>query len=155
MRKVFMGNGGFAKVDDADFEFINQYKWLQFTRVYVTYARAGIKGKTVLMHRLILGMTSDDKLLVDHRDGSGLNNRRYNLRKCDQCHNRLNSRIYKNNKSGCRGVRKIGNRYIAEIKYNCGDYRLGSFEDIGTAIQIRNEAAYVLHGEFARYNIIN
>lgn len=42
------------------------------------YAATTYKGQTVDLHRLILGVT-DPGVYVDHLDGFGLNNRRYNL----------------------------------------------------------------------------
>jgi hypothetical protein len=42
------------------------------------YAATTYKGQTVDLHRLILGVT-DPNVYVDHLDGFGLNNRRYNL----------------------------------------------------------------------------
>ena len=45
------------------------------------YAIAKRDGHTILMHRVILGVT-DPLVEVDHRDNDGLNNRRFNLRAC-------------------------------------------------------------------------
>jgi hypothetical protein len=45
------------------------------------YATAKRNGHTILMHRVILGVT-DPHVQVDHRDNDGLNNIRDNLRTC-------------------------------------------------------------------------
>ena len=42
------------------------------------YASTSYRGETVEMHRIIMGVT-DPGVYVDHLDGFGLNNRRYNL----------------------------------------------------------------------------
>ena len=66
-------------VDVADFEL---YGWLTFSLKRADagnyYAVTTYKGATVEMHRLITGIT-DPSVYVDHQDGFGLNNRRYNL----------------------------------------------------------------------------
>lgn len=41
---------------------------------------------------------------IDHIDGDGANNRWCNLRECTMTQNKGNSRIYKNNTSGSKGV---------------------------------------------------
>lgn len=46
----------------------------------------GSTSRTILMHRIIMGLT-DPLIEVDHRDNDGLNNRRINLRECSHIEN--------------------------------------------------------------------
>ena len=66
-------------VDEADYP---KWAWCNFSLRRGDggnyYAATTYKGQTVDLHRLILGVT-DPSIYVDHLDGFGLNNRRYNL----------------------------------------------------------------------------
>lgn len=95
MKLIPLTKGKFAKVDDADFDWLNQWKWnackahngLYYAR---RYDYSGPRRKLVLMARLILGVT-DPKILTDHEDRDTLNNQRYNLRESNKSLNAINS----------------------------------------------------------------
>jgi hypothetical protein len=58
VQKVPVGTDGrFALVDDEDFELVSQYEWDVDESGYAahTYSEGG-RSKTILMHRLILGL---------------------------------------------------------------------------------------------------
>ena len=85
----------FAKVDDGDYELVVKYRWRAVKQLRKLgpirwYAMATIDGKSVMMHRLILGVTDD--LQVDHEDNNGLNNIRLNMRVCTKAQNQHNKR---------------------------------------------------------------
>lgn len=149
----------FAIVDDRDFEWLNQWTWaLWITRDKRRYARRTVNRRklkpqyiTVLMHRLILGL-SDPLMDVDHWDGNGLNNQRANLRTCNDSHNLANQN---RNKAGLtskyKGVHRFRNgtwRAKAAGKY------LGTFHSERDAALAYNAAAVVAYGEFAKVNIM-
>ena len=56
-------------------------KWYVQTKTWTEFG-----ARTVMMHRLILGLT-DPEIEADHRDNDGLNNQRYNLRRCTHLEN--------------------------------------------------------------------
>lgn len=64
------------------------------------------KFKVFLAHRLIWKMMTgvDPAGAVDHEDLDGLNNRWLNLREATHGENKWNGTVYKNNKSGFKGV---------------------------------------------------
>jgi hypothetical protein len=68
-----------AIVDRSDYR---EYAWASWTLRRADsgnyYATTTIKGVSVDMHRAVMGVT-DPGVYVDHLDGFGLNNRRYNL----------------------------------------------------------------------------
>lgn len=59
------------------------------------YLRTQLKGTKLYVHRIIMAMLYgpfEDWLLVDHRDGNGLNNKPDNLRFADPSLNSVNNR---------------------------------------------------------------
>lgn len=79
----------YVLVDDADFEWLNQWAWSMSSNGYAK--RAVYVGPpstttrypryaTLRMHRLITGCSDDPSVEVDHEDGNTLNNQRANLR---------------------------------------------------------------------------
>ncbi|GAG28472.1 unnamed protein product [marine sediment metagenome] len=104
------------------------------------------------MHRMILGV--EKGVDVDHINGDGIDNRRFNLRACLRSENGRNRRLSKNNKSGYKGVcwNKSCNKWVAQIKYNYKEYSLGCFFCIIKAAKAYDKAAREYFGEFARTN---
>jgi hypothetical protein len=77
--------------DDADFDLIRQYKWnINYYGYARGYKRGGPKGG-IFMHRLILGLSPNDPLMGDHKNGNKLDNRRENLRRATPQNNARNS----------------------------------------------------------------
>lgn len=78
-------NGFTILADDADYELLAQYSWHGRKLGNTAYAYARIRGKgrgygpgkVTSMHRLL--MKPDPDLVVHHRNGNGLDNRRENL----------------------------------------------------------------------------
>lgn len=80
-----------ADIDDDDMERVSQYKWSQNkgSNPHTLYAQTIVNGRKIHLHRFILGLGDykDDKRIVDHKDGNGLNNRKENLVICDTLYN--------------------------------------------------------------------
>lgn len=155
------GKGRFAKVDDADFDRVNQYKWFLQKIGYVEYAVVDIiedgKRKYVYMHRLILDKELSGNQRVDHRDGDGLNNQRENLRACTGSQNCINKGKNKNNTSGYKGVilhkgDKRKKKWKAQIKVDRKVIVVGYFLTKEEAAKAYDEAALKYFGEFAKTN---
>lgn len=66
-----------AVIDEQDWARVKGYRWSATKRKKALYVRNHIVG---LLHRFILN--ASDELIVDHKDGDTLNNRRGNLREC-------------------------------------------------------------------------
>ena len=116
------------------------------------------KGKPKTIHRLVTEHFSDDwdeKLQVDHIDGNRLNNDISNLRMATQSENNCNQKIQKNNTSGFKGVFYDNKykKYRARIKKE-GKIITKFFDTALEAARFYNENAEILHGKFARINII-
>ncbi len=106
--------------------------------------------KMILMHRLL--SNAPDDVLVDHKDGDGLNNRRVNVRHCTRAQNNLNIGLRKDNRSRLKGVSldKRINRWKAEIQRDGRRKFLGHFASAADAYAAYCAAAAELHGDFAR-----
>jgi hypothetical protein len=80
-----------AEIDEEDMELVSKYQWSKNTgsSQHTTYAISITGGKKQHMHRLIMGLGDykDDKRIVNHIDGNGLNNKKSNLEICDTLYN--------------------------------------------------------------------
>jgi hypothetical protein len=152
MKKIKLVNQErYVLVDDADFDFLNQFQWyLSVGRYAVTF----VNGHIEKMHRLLL--KSPENITIDHIDRNGLNNQRSNLRLATQTQNNANSRkrggcsskykgVYRNNKLGCWAV---------QITYKGKWHHLGVFSSEEEAARQYNKKARKLFGEYAKLNII-
>lgn len=128
--------------DLEDFNKIKDYCW------YITkegYVRNKSYGKQAIhMHRLIMGVQDSDKdIYVGHRDTNRRNdNRKENLRLTNFTQNSLNTKIYSNNTSGCKGVDfvKKKNMWRSRIRVDGKEYVLGCFEKYEDAVLARKNA---------------
>lgn len=153
MKEIQLTQGKVALVDDEDFELLNSFKWCAHKRRHTYYAcrnfRLNGKSATLYMHQAIMNFKG-----ADHVDGEGLNNQRYNLRKCTQQENLLNKCTNKNGTSKYKGVDWIKRRskWRARIKLNGRQTYIGEFANEDEAGMAYDERAKVLFGEFARLN---
>jgi len=60
MKKIKLTQGKCALVDNADFEWLSQWKWCAVKPQGIWYAVRKAKGYTVRMHREILGLRYKD-----------------------------------------------------------------------------------------------
>lgn len=156
-KEIPLSKGKVAIVDAADYEWLNQWKWsASENRSGTWYARRSLGTRdeqhTLMMHRAILNVQS--KLHVDHINGNGLDNRRFNLRLCTPAQNQYNRGICANNTSGFKGVYwvKGHEKWQAQIHVNGKHYHLGFFDTAEAAAYAYDTAALELHGEFAKLN---
>lgn len=136
-------------IDAADLHLIEGFGW---------YARRGGRGKwyasatkggkKIHLHRLIINAPAE--AFVDHINGDSLDNRRSNLRLCDNAQNQWNRRKL-TGASGVRGVvwKARDKIWEASIMVRGKLHHLGSFSSVETAAQIRREAERKYWGEFA------
>jgi hypothetical protein len=147
-----LSKGYFATVDDNDPKSPWNLKWTaKVRRSGKVYAARVIDGKSVYLHRYLLGVY-DPSIKVDHKDGNGLNNSRSNLRKATVNQNNYNSEKPKNNTSGIKGVswNKWHQKWTAFINVNGKRFYLGVFREKLEAEIAVTAARLEKHKEFAR-----
>ncbi len=98
VRLIPLGDGFYAYVDAADYEWLRQWNW----HLNDGYATRCEKGKDIYMHRAILRAPKNK--VVDHIDGNRVNNCRCNLRICTSCENLCNKRQRHHASSRFKGV---------------------------------------------------
>jgi hypothetical protein len=167
MKKINLTNGGFALVDDKDYDFINQWKWYAHKKKRTSYAtrnkylgkqsNGGYKCTTVLMHRVLLNAVKE--MEVDHKDHNGLNNQRKNLRTVKPDQNRINrSKTTTKVTSKYKGVSRINskskNKWRAVLNINKKIIHIGCYPTQKKAAIAYNKSAKKHHGNFASINKI-
>lgn len=151
-KKIPLSRGLFAIVDNEDFEWLNQWKWSVHKTGNYLYAGRMCKGKTIKLHRFIMGATKFQ--IVDHANRNTLDHQRSNLRICNKGQNNMNAGLRVNNISGYKGVgwRPKSKTWRAQIQANRKWLHLGYFDIKEDAARAYDKAAKKLHGEFARLN---
>ncbi len=159
MRFIKLSDGKAAKVDDADYRLLIQWKWSarKSDNTFYAYRSTSIKGKTVCirMHRFLLGVT-DRNIQVDHIDRNGLNNQRENLRLATGSENNANRISKKGSTSTFLGVSRVPNsvKWRAKIAKNRISFHIGTFDSEIEAAIAYNKKAIEVHGVFANLNKI-
>lgn len=107
-----------------------------------------------LAHRLAWAIVHEEEPppLIDHRNGDPSDNRIANLREATRAQNAMNSKLYRNSKSGIKGVSwdKVSRKWAVSIYANGKGINLGRFDHKSTAAAAYRTAAEGMHGEFAR-----
>jgi len=146
-------------IDEEDVERVLSKKWKlkksdlqRFGKIYFSCFDPGTRDQKITLHRFVMGSTHCDGIFIDHINGNTLDNRKLNLRPCNNQENQWNRKINKNNKSGFKGVYqdKKSGRWRAVISINKKRTHLGSFADPKTAHAVYVESAKKYYGEFAR-----
>lgn len=146
--------GQFACVDfDAPAE-VFRYKWtLIELRNGLRYARRNNRGRSVYLHRVVLGLGACIEQ-ADHKNGNGLDNRRDNLRPCTNTQNQWHIGKRCGGSSRFKGVHRVsdGVPWRARITRHRQVIELGKFTDEEAAARAYDAAAVKYHGEYACLN---
>jgi hypothetical protein len=156
MKYIRLAKNKKAIVDDEDYESLNKFEWRVCNTGYAVRSVGNSKKRTqitILMHRFI--MKAQPKQQIDHVNRDRLDNRKCNLRFCNDSQNQANRGASKGNNSGYKGVYHSRHHWKAEITCKKIRYFLGVFDNKVDAAKAYNEKAKELFGEFAKPNIIN
>ena len=152
MKKIILTGkrGGFALVDDEDYDLLNKDTWNHQKRGYATAFAWTDDHKPTrkLMHRVVILAKKHQE--VDHINGNPMDNRKSNLRFVTSSQNKTNTELRSDNKSGYRGVywhpqHKLWWVYIKVNGRNC---HFGLYPNIQEAARI---AGYVYKAFGAEY----
>ncbi len=158
VKRIPLTQDKFALVDNKDYIELLMHKWHAAKRGNTFYASrnsARPNRKAILMHRIIMNAQKGQE--VDHQDGDGLNNQRYNLRICTHIQNMQNMRKHKSNSSLYKGVcwAKSRKKWQVNIAVNKKFLFLGRFKSEIEAAKVYDQKAKELFGEFAYLNFPN
>jgi hypothetical protein len=151
MKQIKLTQNTFAIVDDEDYPYLSKFKYHVKKKSPTRWYAARLESRngkqiTIYMHMDI--MKPKKGFDVDHEDHNGLNNQRYNLRECTHAQNTRNKHKSSNNKSGYKGVIKMGNKWRAKIR----QIYLGLFDSPIDAARAYDKKALELFGEYAALN---
>lgn len=160
---IVLSNGLVAAIDECDAEIVGSHNWFAWPGRHTTYAATSIRspmatgGKCIKMHRLILGLLdSDRRVVVDHRDGNGLNNTRSNLKICTIAENLHGVMRGPRGVSEYRGVSwsKAANKWESRISVRGVRRSLGFFASEVEAAIAYNAAKLTEFGADSELNSI-
>jgi len=157
-RKIPLGDGLFALVSPPDYYLLSNFHWIAKKHRRCTYAcrfsnQPDSKTKMIMMHREI--MNPPKRLVVDHKNGLTLDNRRPNLRFATRTQNAWNTRKDKSKTtSRFYGVTfdKARRLWATTIRCNGKKTFLGRFKIETDAALAYDAAARKFRGEFAVLN---
>lgn len=142
-------------VDEIDLPSLEPFSWrAQQNQDGRWYAVAWDTHEIlIMMHRWIMSV-EDPKLVVDHFNNDGLDNRRLNLRVCTYSQNVARGRPTEGRTSKFKGVHFEASRrkFKAVISKDRNFHFLGRFENEAEAARAYDKAALEIHGEFAYLN---
>jgi hypothetical protein len=154
--RIHLTRSQFAKVDPEDYIWLSQFRWHCKVNKCAIYAVRTInhagKSKRIFMHRLIASTPS--RLVCDHINHNGLDNRKQNLRNCTKQENGMNRPSQKNGTSRYKGVcwHRRMKKWVAYIKGKGKKRHLGYFISETSAAKAYDIAARKYHDEFASLN---
>jgi AP2 domain len=154
--EVPLSKGMTALVDEADYEAVSTHSWWvkksKDTEFYYAI-REDSDGRTIWMHREILGLKFGDSRIGDHKEPTQtLDNRRSNLRIVTPLESAWNRRRNSRNTSGFKGVffDSTRNQWRASIRVRGKSTTLGRFQTPEEAYAVYCDASKIHHGEFGR-----
>lgn len=154
MKLIPLTQGKFAMVDDADHEWLNDFKWFYHKLGWSGRQSKRINGKQsiIYMHRAILGAPKGVE--IDHINHNKIDNRRKNLRLCTRSQNMMNMRKGKMSKDGYKGVYiyRPNGKWVARITINGKYTHIGYFYTAKEAAIAYNDKAVGAFGEYACLN---
>jgi len=143
-------------IDEEDYERVAQHSWTNTSLGYVVSSawdkKAKKRCKSILLHRFI--MNAPKGVLVDHKNGNRLDNRKENLRFCTRQENARNMKNDTSSSGGHKGVYPHKHKWTARITVNYKLLYLGLFETKEAAIEAYREASIKYFGEFRRFKPI-
>ncbi len=166
MKEIQLTQGKVALVDDEDYEWLSQWRWIARKQSGSDFyyacrtQRTSIDGERKVlvfwMHRVLLGLQYRDGLHGDHINHNTLDNRRCNLRVATASQNQGNSLKHKPKSSRYKGVHwsKAYQKWVATISLHGKQKFIGYCGREEDAAALYNAAAVEAFGEFAALNTI-
>jgi hypothetical protein len=133
MQQIFLSQGQFALVDDADYALLADFRWCYRPErngrqgYAVRHAKADGKYRTCYLHRVILPAPPGHETIFLNHDR--LDCRRSNLKVVTKEEARQHHRVRHDSKSGIKGVRynRDGGTWSAVVYRNWRCHTVGTF----------------------------
>lgn len=157
---VVLNDGEFACIDVETIPLVKGQNWYlvkdpKYGRNYpATHRVVDGKDEFISMRTVVLGEKPTTAYAVN---GNNLDCRRANVRDVTKAQSSWRNGLRSNNTSGYTGVfwNKEKKRFVARIKTNGVEERLGSFKTVEEAAAAIDRAAVRNRGEFARLQLMN
>mgnify|MGYP002266544203 CR=1 FL=1 len=141
--------GDFHWLERAQGRKIDHPAGTVFSRKHTCYIKIKIDGGNYRAHRLAwLYMTGEVPVIIDHIDGSGINNKFNNFRNVESIENNRNMRKRFKTISGVFGVSPINGKWKSTISIKNKSTYIGTFFEIWDAICARKSKEYELGFHF-------
>jgi len=152
VKTIPLGEGVYAYVDAADYEWLSQWQWRQHGGYAARHVKREGKHQVIFMHREI--MQPPEGKVTDHVSGNKFDNTRANLRNITLQENQHNTRKRAGASSIYKGVTyyKAGRCWRASVDCGKERYYLGQFDSEVEAKRAYDRKAVEVFGEFARPN---
>jgi hypothetical protein len=149
-KKVPVGRGNFAIVDDEDFDLMSRYVWqaaASGSGSGLVYAVTKLR-----MHRLVVN--APPGFMVDHINGDSLDNRKSNLRICTNAENQQNT-PGRGGSSRYKGVSFNTKRqkWYGTFLYNGEYFYCGAFDNEEDCARAVDKKRREVCGNFASLNL--
>lgn len=143
----YLPDGTQFLIDAEDISLVSKNHWYVNGGGYL-FRRDRKTREPFKLHRVILGLSSDSDMVVDHINHNKLDNRKCNLRVVTQAENCMNNIQKCSNTIGYTGVKlsKSGRSFISRIEKGGVKYELLRSSCIEDAAQAYNVAADYLFG---------
>lgn len=148
----YLEDGSEFYFDLEDYDLIKDYHWT-LHKGYITCHKWSVETKSehhIKMHRLIMGVVDNTdyrNVQVDHINRNKVDNRKSNLRICNNQQNSHNKSPYR--KDGSKiGVKKHKEKWMADITVNGVCIKLGEYDSYGDAVRARIDAEKKYWGEY-------
>ena len=139
-------------ISPEDYEVVKRHCWYETKEGYLM-TRIN-KNKQIFLHRYLMFGEDDTEykdILVDHQSKVRSDNRRENLRVCNDSENARNMSIPSTNTSGHIGVSYYtpGNKWRAYVTVDRKFISLGYYDSFEDAVKARIDGERKYYGEFA------
>ena len=158
MKTIPLTRNYFTKVDNEDYKKFASFRWYAAFDKREKKNRAcrkvKINGKWSTEHLARVIMKAPKGIYIDHINQNTLDNRRCNLRFCNESTNQMNMKRRKDNISGYKGVSwfKSSKAWYTSITKNGTRYYFGPYRSKIKAALKYDELAKELFKEFAKLN---
>ncbi len=145
-RVFLVGGRKYALVQETDLPKTRIHRWYLVKPNNVEYAYTKINGRTIYLHHLITGSKG-----IDHKNGSGLDNVRDNLRRATRAQNSWNRSGHGKGKYKGVYLAQDGSKtkpWFAQIQVNGKRIYLGHHQSEELAARAVNKAIRKYHGFF-------